>query len=32
MPRLTKLDDVLFPVAEHPVFVSITEKDGERPL
>lgn len=32
MPRLTKLDDVLFPVAEHPVFVSITEKDGERRL
>ena len=30
MPRLTKLDDVLFPVAEHPVLVSITDKDGER--
>jgi hypothetical protein len=32
MPRLTKLDDVLFPVAEHPVFASITEKDRERRL
>ena len=32
MPRLTKLDDVLFPVEEHPVFVSIAEKGGERRL
>ena len=30
MPRLTKLEEVLFPVAEHPVFVSIREKGGER--
>lgn len=32
MARLTKLDDVLFPVEEHPVFVSVAEKDGERRL
>lgn len=32
MPRLTKLDDVLFPVEEHPVFVSFMEKGGERRL
>ena len=32
MPRLTKLDDILFPVEEHPVFVSFTEKGGERCL
>lgn len=32
MPRLTKLDDVLFPVDEYPVFVGITEKSGERRL
>ncbi len=25
MPRLTHLDDVLFPVAEHPVFVSLPD-------
>ena len=30
MPRLTKLEEVLFPVAEHQVFVSIREKGGER--
>jgi hypothetical protein len=29
MTRLTKLGDFLFPVAEHSVFVSITEMDGE---
>lgn len=28
MPRLTQLDDVLFPVEEHPVFVSV--KNGQR--
>jgi hypothetical protein len=32
MPRLNKLDDVLFPVEEHPVFVSVTEKGNERRL
>ncbi len=30
MPRLTKLDDVLFPVEEHPVFVSLAENGDER--
>lgn len=30
MPRLTNLNDVLFPVAEHPVFVSMPNGDGER--
>ena len=32
MPRLDKLDDVLFPVDEHPVFVSFTDRTGERRL
>jgi hypothetical protein len=32
MPRLTNLDDVLFPVEEHPVFVSIAGAKGERRL
>lgn len=32
MPRLTNINDVLFPVDEHPVFVSVTEKGGERRL
>jgi len=32
MPRLTQLDEVLFPVEEHPVFVSIRTKSGERRL
>lgn len=32
MARLTKLDDILFPVEEHPVFVSFEEKSGERRL
>ncbi|MDZ4797622.1 MAG: DUF932 domain-containing protein [Bryobacteraceae bacterium] len=32
MPRLTKLDDVLFPVGEHPVFVSLAENGSERRL
>ncbi len=32
MPRLTKLDDVLFPVEEHPVFVSILANGSERRL
>ena len=32
MPRLTKLNDVLFPVEEHPVFVSLADKGGERRL
>ena len=30
MPRLSDLSEVLFPVEEHPVFVSIREPDGER--
>ena len=32
MPRLTQLDDVLFPVEEHPVFVSLKDLSGERRL
>jgi hypothetical protein len=32
MPRLTKLDDILFTVEEHPVFVSIAAPSGERRL
>jgi hypothetical protein len=28
MPRLTKLDDVLFPVQVHPVFASFSEMNG----
>jgi len=32
MPRLTNLNDVLFPVEEHPVFVSMKGKAGERRL
>lgn len=30
MPRLTNLEDVLFPVEEHSVFVSIPDPAGER--
>jgi hypothetical protein len=30
LPRLSDLSEVLFPVEEHPVFVSIREPDGER--
>ena len=30
MPRLTNLDDVLFPVEEHPVFAIAQTKAGER--
>lgn len=32
MPRLTNINDVLFPVDEHPVFASITERGAERKL
>jgi hypothetical protein len=32
MRRLTKLDDVLFPVEERPIFVSVVGPDGERRL
>lgn len=32
MPRLSKLDDVLFPVDEHPVFVKFTDNGTERRL
>ncbi len=32
MPRLTELDDVLFPVEEHPVFVGFIENGCERRL
>jgi len=32
MPRLTQLDDVLFPVEEHPVFVDVRTKSGVRRL
>ncbi len=30
MPRLNNLNDLLFPVEEHPVFVKIQERFGER--
>jgi hypothetical protein len=30
MPRLTNIEDVLFPVEEHPVFVSVRRESGER--
>jgi hypothetical protein len=32
MPRLTQLDDVIFPVEEHPVFVSVKTASGQRNL
>jgi hypothetical protein len=32
MQRLTNLDEVLFPVAEHPVFVHMRTEEGERRL
>ena len=32
MPRLTNLDDIMFPVEEHPVFVNMSTKSGERRL
>ena len=32
MPRLTKMDDILFPVEERPVFVNVPMKSGERRL
>jgi len=32
MPRLTQIDEVLFPVEEHPVFVSVPTESGERRL
>jgi len=32
MPRLTQIDDLLFPVEEHPVFVNINTKSRERVL
>ncbi len=32
MPRLTQLDDVLFPVEEHSVFVGVRTKSGEQRL
>lgn len=32
MPRLTQIDEILFPVEEHPVFVSVPTKSGERRL
>lgn len=32
MPRLTQLDEVLFPVEEHPVFVSVPTESGERQI
>jgi hypothetical protein len=32
MPRLTKLENVLFPVDEHPVFVSVKRTTGEQRL
>ena len=32
MARLTQLDDVIFPVEEHPVFVSVKTESGEHRL
>jgi hypothetical protein len=32
MPRLTQLDDVLFPVEEHPVFAHVETASGEQRL
>src|SRR5262245_28671354 len=32
MPRLTALDDIMFPVIERPVFVSVETESGERRL
>ncbi len=32
MPRLTQLEELLFPVTEHPVFVNVPTKSGERRL
>ena len=32
MPRLTQLNQVLFPVEEHPVFVSLKDPSGEQRL
>jgi hypothetical protein len=32
MPRLTNIEDVLFPVKEHPVFVSVRTESEERRL
>jgi hypothetical protein len=32
VPRLNKLEDVLFPVEEHPVFVSVKGTTGEQRL
>jgi hypothetical protein len=32
MPRLSQLKDVLFPVEEHPVFVSMKTASGEQRL
>jgi len=32
MPRLNQLDEVLFPVEEHPVFVAVRMASGERRL
>ena len=32
MQRLTQIDDLLFPVEEHPVFVNINTKSRERVL
>jgi len=32
MPRLSQIDDILFPVEEHPVFVNLRMKSGERHL
>jgi len=32
MSRLAKIEDILFPVEEHPVFVHVKMKSGERRL
>lgn len=32
MPRLTDLNDIMFPVEEHPVFVAMSTDSGERTL
>jgi len=32
MPRLNQIEDILFPVEEHPVFVSVKKASGEQRL
>jgi hypothetical protein len=32
MPRLTQVEDILFPIEEHPFFVKVNTKPRERVL